>query len=313
LDVLDQEHQNLRAALVWSFEGRGELGLRLVGSLWRFWLIHGHLTEGRRWLDAVLDLTEGHEEVSLLRARALNGAGNLARGQGDYDGARALFEESLRIRQDLGYKQGMMYTLGNLGLLAAEEGDYERAGELQAESLRLSRELENTRGMAHSLSSLGILAERQCEYERARELQEEALRLSRQLGTPGLVAMSLNNLGVLAERQGEYERAQQLHEEALRLSWLLGDKLGIAAALVGLATVAGSRQEHARATQLLGAVDTVWTSTEAAPAALDRERVESVSRDSRVALRFEVYEAAWNQGRAMNLKEAVTYALVESG
>ena len=49
LERLEVEHDNLRAALEWS-DGEpagGEAGLRLTGSLWRFWVVRGHLAEGR--------------------------------------------------------------------------------------------------------------------------------------------------------------------------------------------------------------------------------------------------------------------------
>src|SRR5213595_3597317 len=53
---LEAEHDNCRAALGWALEnGKGEIGLRLVGALWRFWMVRGRFTEGQGWLERVLE------------------------------------------------------------------------------------------------------------------------------------------------------------------------------------------------------------------------------------------------------------------
>src|SRR4029078_12115506 len=55
LNRLEQEHDNLRAALRWCIEhGKAAPGLRLGGALWRFWRTRGHLTEGRSCLAELL-------------------------------------------------------------------------------------------------------------------------------------------------------------------------------------------------------------------------------------------------------------------
>ena len=60
LDRLDEENDNIRAALAWSIEvGEVETGLRLAGALVRFWSIRGLMAEGRRWLTQALARAEG--------------------------------------------------------------------------------------------------------------------------------------------------------------------------------------------------------------------------------------------------------------
>src|SRR5262249_55116898 len=120
---LEQDHDNLRAALRWLADGAdAERGLRLAGAPgrgfggggpWRFWEVHGHLSEGRRWLEGALARAEG--AAPPVRAKALHGAGNLAREQGDYGRAAALLREGLALRRGLGDPAGIAATLNKLG------------------------------------------------------------------------------------------------------------------------------------------------------------------------------------------------------
>ena len=76
LDRLEIEHDNLRAALRLgrSAAGIAELGARLAVSLagldWRsFWSVRGYWSEGRRWLETVLE--QRNAIAPTIRARAI--------------------------------------------------------------------------------------------------------------------------------------------------------------------------------------------------------------------------------------------------
>ncbi len=126
LTRLETEHDNLRAALHWSLEsGAEETALRLGGALWRFWYMHGHLSEGRRWLE--MALAKSSAVPASVQAKVFNGAGNLAYGQSDYARAAAWHEASLALQRDLGDKAGLAASLTNLGNIAWSQGDYVRA------------------------------------------------------------------------------------------------------------------------------------------------------------------------------------------
>jgi predicted ATPase/DNA-binding SARP family transcriptional activator len=84
LKRLEQEHDNLRAALSWALEqGKAELGLRLSGALGDFWYMRGHLSEGQRWLEAGLAQSGTYSDSA--RAKALLHAGHIASMLGDYE------------------------------------------------------------------------------------------------------------------------------------------------------------------------------------------------------------------------------------
>ena len=239
LERLEEEHDNLRAALGWCREAPegAAVGQRLAGALWRFWEVRGYLGLGRSSLLEALE-RDGAGGFTSERGKALNGAGHLANRQSDYVSARVLYEESLAIRRELGDKSGIAHSLHGLGGVAFNQGDYVSAHALYEESLAIRRELGDKSGIAWSLTGLGTVATRLGDYVSAQALFEESLSLRRELRDKRGIAWSLSYLGDVATRQGDYVSAQALFEESLAIQRELGDKHGIAWSLSNLGDVA---------------------------------------------------------------------------
>ncbi len=255
LDVLEEEHDNLRQALTWYGEDlenaeAGEKGLRLGAALQQFWQTRGHVSEGRERLSALLAHPGGQKHTE-ARADALNGAGVLARMQGDYDEARVLSEEGLTIARELGDKSGIARSLLTLGTVALDQGDYDGARVQYEESLTIQRTLGSKWGIAASLLNLGIVALERSDYDGARVQYEESLTMFRELGDKSRIAISLGNLGNVATEQGDYVAARVLLEEGLTIRRELGDRSGIAFSLLNLGNVATEQGDYDGARVLL--------------------------------------------------------------
>src|SRR6266702_1453535 len=98
---LDRAQENLRAALSWLIaHEKAEIALRFCGALWWFWQMRGYWSEGRRWLKTVLALPEAGERTVVL-AKVLSAAGELAADQGDLQEAHLLLTESVTLCQEL--------------------------------------------------------------------------------------------------------------------------------------------------------------------------------------------------------------------
>jgi len=251
LSRLDLEHDNLRAALRWSIDtAAADVGLRLAAALWRFWYIHGHMREGRRWLADALALPGAAQVPVTTRAEAINGAGALAHAQDDCEFAATLYEESLALRRASSDDAGAAGSLLNLGNLAIDQGDYARATSLLEESLALRRKLGDQWGVAAALNSLGEIARSQGASARALTLFETSLSLRRQIGDQRGIAMTLNNLGSAALAHEDLARARAAHDEGLTLYRALGDQQGVATTLSYLARVLLAEQDWAGARAL---------------------------------------------------------------
>jgi hypothetical protein len=125
------------------------------------------------------------------------------------------------------------------------------------------------------------------------------------------MVFGLLNAGGAAQARGDYEAAQRAYQEGLAFSHELEDRRGMAFCLECLAEVAAAQDQPARGARLIGAAERLldrigasWPPNYAA----GRERSMAVSR---TALGEEGAVAAWEDGRAMPLEQAVTYALEE--
>jgi predicted ATPase len=290
LDQLEQEHDNLRAALDWSLETEeAELGLRLGTALAKFWVVRGHIAEGRERLTRLLALP-GAARRTVHRVRALLAAGLLNRLHEDHESWQALCEESLSVARELGDRLGIAYSLCELGEGIHFRGDFEMSRSWLEESLDISRELGNKEGIMLSLGKLAWLAYSQCNFAEGRRLYEAALAVCEELGSRadsmqilhrlGHVAICqedeeaegrffsaslaiareldakrwmiapLNQLCELALRRGEFERACVLNEECLALAREQEMKAAIATALAASARLAQVRGDQVAAQAL---------------------------------------------------------------
>jgi predicted ATPase len=346
LERLETEHDNLRAALSWALEHDPETGLRLGGALWRFWYIHGHLSEGRRWLEAAL----GRASSPLAaRAKVLHGAGVLAYFQNDNEAATAFLEEASVLWREGEDEGGLGFTLHYLGWLAHARDDEVQAVRLFEEGLALSRKVKDTSGIAQMLYALGVLALGESDYAHARALCEESLALFRELGDKGSMAAvlmslggaawdqgdfaqaealvteglalyrqlgykhgmswGLNTLASFVQRRSEVERAAALFAESLVLAWELGSKAGMAFSLSGLAGIFGAQGELERAARLYGLAEEVLPVSNRDMSASQRTDHEHAVACLRTQMGKASFAQAWAEGRAMPLDKAIGYAI----
>jgi predicted ATPase/class 3 adenylate cyclase/Flp pilus assembly protein TadD len=232
INQMEEEHDNLRAALEWSrtAPGAAETCLRLAGALGLFWEVRGHFSEGRERLAALLSMKFAQGRTP-ERAKLLARAAELAYRQSDYPATASFAGESLAIYRELGDKQGIASALIKLGNTATEVGDHATASGFLDEALMTWRELKDKHGTARALISLGWTALRSGDYHLANARLEEALALSRELGDTRRIGFELSGLGEVALRQGDTARARQLVKESLELRRQLGNKWGIGVSL----------------------------------------------------------------------------------
>jgi predicted ATPase/DNA-binding CsgD family transcriptional regulator len=309
---LTAERANLRAALDWLEQrGQGDAFLQMTGALCFYWYRFGELTEGRARLERALALAPDGDLA--LRARALQGAGGLARQQADYDHCRHRMQEALTIYRALGDRAGTAWVLNSLGLLAATLDDAERAEAALSESLTIFQELDDAGGITQLTSNLGELAHDQGLHDLAVARLEAALAMWRDRGDRLGEVRAQVFLGHALLASDEVGRAEAVLREALATIGEIAYEQLLPAALRALAQVATLWGNATTSARLYGAEEGVREALglTLAPARLARHaaRVAAV----REALGEAAFATAWASGRALSAADAVAAALAIGG
>jgi predicted ATPase/DNA-binding CsgD family transcriptional regulator len=224
LDWLDQEYDNLRAALAWAVEGgnreqeRVSAGLRIAISLYQFWRIRDYAEEGLNWCRQLL--TMANDEISpVVRVNALSYASMLAGIRGQTEVQMRYGEDAVRLGESAGEagKEALAFALGALDYARHKAGDYQTAFNLGQREIQLLRELGDIYKLGLGLSLNSFTAMTIGKYGDARAMLDEALPLLRKAGDPFRIAMALNFMGDLARCERNYKQAQIDYEESISI------------------------------------------------------------------------------------------------
>ncbi|MGH8103176.1 MAG: hypothetical protein ACREJQ_01495, partial [bacterium] len=173
LDILEAEHENLRAAIDWALEASLVIarpvlspqrnrtrqsppapnpesrtpnpalsGLHIAGALRRFWMVRGYLSEGRERLAAAIERGQG-KDVRARRPALLSP---------ELRAPRRALPESLAI---------LAKALNGAGGLAGLQGDYPAYRTLHEQALAIRRQLGDRgghRGLARQPRRCGTRA-----------------------------------------------------------------------------------------------------------------------------------------------------------
>jgi non-specific serine/threonine protein kinase len=312
LDRLEEERDNLRAALRWSLAYDIGTAARLAAAIRYFWNFQGYLTEGLKWSQSILKL--GDNVPTITRWKILSMAGNLARFQGDYKTARMMYEAGLSEGREADDLPQISLSCRGLGGLALEQGDYNAARGFIEEALAVARESNDKFGVARSLSMLGDLARTLGEDAAARPLFEEGLAICRELGKQYALGNILINLAAAEYGEGDYTAAYSHFAEGLTMAQesgvkIVGDKIAVSYALDGFGALAASRGESELATKLAGAAAQLRESINYNIEPAERRFREAYLASTRAVLSEAAFSAAYAKGRRLKLDEAVALAM----
>ena len=343
LDRLEAELANIRAALAWALDHDPKAALQLAGTLHWFWELRGHVSEGRTWLQAALARPEA-AAPSLERAVALVGTSNLTRVQGElaltvrlreeylalcraldnppytasaawtlgqvlveqgsFERAERLLEEGLALARSIDHEFVIVGTLRDLGRVAIERGDLERATSLLTEGLAQARAQRDQIAATDILIELGRVARLRGDFSQAVPMLEEARDLFCALHEAWSAGLALHELARIAAARGDEVQTARLLGESLALSREAGNRGIIGAGLEATAGLLASNRPS-QAARLLGAAAGVRETISSPLRPSERAEHERTVEATRTALGEQAFGEAWEEGRHMDLENAV--------
>ena len=301
---LELEVDNFRAALDWAL-GPGDiaLGVRLAGALGMFWYSKGYHVEGIRWTQLLLERLD--ETPTAVHTRFLIAAGRMA-FMVNLETASRMFARALETSRNLDDRLQEAWALVFQGYITLHELD---AGMAMAEtSLSIFRELDHPPGIAQALNIIGELARMGGDYERAKRAYEECLAVCQQTGEVNRICYTYANLAYVAHHEGDHKHALQLARQALQLSREVSGTRDVASFLANLASPAAALGQLQPAARLLGASEAALERLGAFHQPTDKPEVDHAVEVVRAQLDAADFEAAWAEGRAMTVVEAIDYA-----
>jgi predicted ATPase/class 3 adenylate cyclase len=306
LDRLAMDYDNFRAAFDWAQSKGDALRAMCLGSaFWRFWQMRGHLREGRARLEAVLSMP-GSREHSQERAMALEAAGGIAYWQGDMSATQTFYDESLALVRAGGNPELIANALYNSSFPSNVTGkDVIRARALLHEALPIYRQLNDEPGIAKCLWALGQSYAHTDDDALAAQTLDEAAALFRKLGNLFGLGWALFLHGLLAVKIGDLAGARSLGVESLKIFADAKDISGVVLVLDGLAEVAYREGDMVNAARLAGAKEAHEVASGAGLTTVVALR-EGWRPDQELA---RSQAAAWAEGQAMTLEQAIAFAL----
>jgi hypothetical protein len=314
------DHDNLAAALRWAIDQKdAETALRLVGALWQYWNIHGHLLDGRKGLEEALALRE--ENFDLASIEALNGAGTISWVQGDYAAtlkhADALEAAAIRLNHTLGRAEAIYLR----GLVARSEGREGEAAGHFADALRLFRMVGALPWIGLALTNIGSIAfnryrqlsrDRQADTSEAEQLlaeaeerQEDALAQFTKAGHEWGIALALARVGEVERERGKLKQALAHYVQSLHMRHAEGSWEAEADTLLGLGCVAAQMENWEASAKLFGRAEALHDHL-----GINLSREAKADMDGHVAaaqtiLTDEGYDLARAAGHEMSHQEVI--------
>ncbi|WP_327205268.1 ATP-binding protein [Rhodococcus opacus] len=311
LAVMNEDHANLLAALEWSATTEDELGTAAeFASLLRYhWVAGGYLSDGRRWLDQILEakIMSPHQ-----RGQALWVSAWIALMQGDRDDAARKLVECETIATTLDDPALSAHVTQWRGLHDFATGDITTSITRYERAIELHSGRADTASVLTTLFQLAIAQAYDSQLDEALHTCQRAIEMSEQFGEQWNRTYALWITGLCHWHRGDPEAARHAALQALTLEQEFKDSICTALTIELLSWIAASASDFETAAALTGAASAVWaglgTDVEAFGPHLHRDSLQA-TKTMEHALGEKKVTDLTRRNASMTLEAAVALAL----
>lgn len=222
--------------------------------------------------------------------------------------AQPMLEKSHKMFKEQNMAPFSAITRIHLGNAELGLGNIDKARTYHEDALAEARVINENWLLSFALNNLGEVARTQGQFEKARAYYEECETLLRSTGDRGDVARFVHNLGYIAQHEEEFERADSQFRKSLTMFRRLGNRRGMAECMAGLAGLKARQGQTEWGATMLSAAESVLKITGGAWWPADRVEVDRNREMIRAALDSNIFDAAWEKGKAMSLEQALAFA-----
>ncbi len=303
MERLGVERANISSALEWAAQHDPDLGLGAMVVLARFYAVSGSLDEGREVAESLLQspipASPGNRMTGLL------GAASIAYWLLDYERARDLYLEAIATAESeqddsqLGEALfGLAYTYVWLQRIDDAESMADRA-------IKIAEDSHDDLRKAHLLTVRGTCQWMRGELEASMMTYGEVSRRAGAFGDDGLELSSDRVLAAGLVRIGEYREALPFLLDILGRCEALNDDGGIIETIDYL-SVAATGIDPQNGIRLAGSIRAI-TDRRGGTVLLSALGIPDPREIAAVALDTQEIQRLWNEGREMDLPEAVAF------
>jgi predicted ATPase/DNA-binding CsgD family transcriptional regulator len=310
LDELDVEADNIRAALrsCLADPTAVEQGLRMAVGLAPYWRNRA-VTEGSRWIDAVLDRAGGDDVV---RCQALYVKVSLAVAQGDHAAGLETAARATALARRVGADAVLVRILAYQAALEVLGGDLSAAREASAEATALAARLGDDPSLIAAAQSEAFLAGLDGDGARMRDIGLAAAARSRRYQELFTLSVHLTSAGMGSLMLGDHGAAESALLEALEATLVTDDRPGLVIRMEMLATSAAMAGRASRAAELLGAAEMLRLAIGAQHSPFTRSQVGTARAQAEAIVGELPFRKAYESGARLDRDGAVALALGKS-